>query len=181
MVASHSGSACMRGDYGNRMNENYDQIKGNEQFIRIKHKKETTAMDLSDQIITQETKIKKLELELNDLRQGLATVQDFYYDLLHISVKQEAAEIIEQELVKPQDDEDRESDRILSFFQERLIADPAGHISREEMYDAFVRCDAETSRYRTDQETFEFVFARITNPPPLFTRGEWKGYWIKER
>jgi hypothetical protein len=138
-------------------------------------------MDLSDQIIARETKIKKLELELNDLRQGLATVQDFYYDLLHVSEKQEAAEGIKQEIVKPQDEEDRESDRIWSFFQERLIADPAGHISREEMYNAFVQCTAETSQYRIDQETFEFVFARITHPPPLFTRGEWKGFWIKER
>ena len=38
-------------------------------------------MDLSDRITSQEKKIKKLEMELNDLRQGLATVQDFYYDL----------------------------------------------------------------------------------------------------
>ena len=138
-------------------------------------------MDLSEQIITQEMKIKKLELELNDLRQGLATVQDFYNDLLHVPVKQDAAECIEQEIVQPLHDEDRASDRILSFFQEHLIADPAGHISREDMYDAFVRCNTETSRYPIDQETFEFVFARITDPPLLFTRGEWKGYWLKKR
>jgi vacuolar-type H+-ATPase subunit I/STV1 len=150
-----------------------------EQFIRMKHKKKSTAMELSDQIISQEMKIKKLEMELNDLRQGLATVQDYYYDLLHVSEKQEATESIEQEVVQPQHDEDRESDRIWSFFQERLIADPAAHISRAEMYDAFVRYDAETSQYRIEQGAFEFVFARITDPPPLFTRGEWIGYRLK--
>jgi len=37
-------------------------------------------MELSDQIINHERKIKKLEMELNDLRQGLATVRDFYHD-----------------------------------------------------------------------------------------------------
>jgi len=137
-------------------------------------------MALSDQITSQEKKIKKLEMELNDLRQGLATVQDYYYDLQCVSEKQEAAESIEQEIVKPLHDEDRESDRILSFFQERLIADPSAHISRAEMYDAFVGYNAKTSRHVVEQEAFEFVFARIKNPPPVFTKGEWKGYRMRD-
>jgi DICT domain-containing protein len=136
-------------------------------------------MELSDQIITQEKKIKKLEMELNDLRQGLATVQDYYYDLQRISEKQEAAESIEQEIVKPLNDEDREFDGIWRFHRERLIADPSAHIPRAEMYDAFVRYSTKTSRHGVGQEAFEFVFARIKNPPPLFTRGEWRGYRLK--
>ena len=136
-------------------------------------------MELSDQIISQEMKIKKLEMELNDIRQGLTTVQDYYYDLLHVSEKQEATESIEQEIVQPQHDEDRESDTIWSFFQERLIADPVAHISRAEMYGAFVQYTTEKSCYWIEQEAFEFVFGRITNPPPLFTRGEWIGYRLK--
>jgi hypothetical protein len=136
-------------------------------------------MELSDQITSQERKIKKLEMELNDLRQGLATVRDFYYDLQCGSEKQEAAESIEQEIVKPLNDEDREFDGIWRFHKERLIADPSAHIPRAEMYYAFVRYSTKTSHYGVDQDAFEFVFARIKNPSPLFTRGEWKGYRLK--
>jgi DICT domain-containing protein len=136
-------------------------------------------MELSDQIITQEKKIKKLEMELNDLRQGLATVQDYYYDLQRVSEKQEAAESIEREIVKPLNDEDREFEGIWRFHRERLIADPSAHIPRAEMYDAFVRYSTKTSRHGVEQEAFEFVFARIKNPSPLFTRGEWMGYRLK--
>jgi len=136
-------------------------------------------MELSDQIITQEKKIKKLEMELNDLRQGLATVQDYYYDLQRVSEKQEAAESIEKEIVKPLNDEDREFDGIWRFHRERLIADPSAHIPRAEMYDAFVRYSTKTSRHGVEQDAFEFVFARIKNPSPLFTRGEWMGYRLK--
>jgi len=136
-------------------------------------------MELSDQITSQERKIKKLEMELNDLRQGLATVRDFYYDLQCGSEKQEAAESIEQEIVKPLNDEDREFDGIWRFHKERLIADPSAHIPRAEMYDAFVRYSTKTSQYGVDQDAFEFVFARIKNPSLLFSRGEWKGYRLK--
>ena len=136
-------------------------------------------MELSDQITSQERKIKKLEMELNDLRQGLATVRDFYYDLQCGSEKQEAAESIEQEIVKPLNDEDREFDGIWRFHKERLIADPSAHIPRAEMYDAFVRYSTKTSRHGVEQDAFEFVFARIKNPSPLFTRGEWMGYRLK--
>jgi DICT domain-containing protein len=136
-------------------------------------------MELSDQIITQEKKIKKLQMELNDLRQGLATVQDYYYDLQRVSEKQEAAESIEREIVKPLNDEDREFEGIWRFHRERLIADPSAHIPRAEMYDAFVRYSTKTSRHGVEQEAFEFVFARIKNPSPLFTRGEWMGYRLK--
>ena len=136
-------------------------------------------MELSDQIITQEKKIKKLEMELNDLRQGLATVQDYYYDLQRVSEKQEAAESIEREIVKPLNNEDREFEGIWRFHRERLIADPSAHIPRAEMYDAFVRYSTKTSRHGVEQDAFEFVFARIKNPSPLFTRGEWMGYRLK--
>lgn len=136
-------------------------------------------MELSDQITSQEKKIKNLEMELNDLRQGLATVRDFYYDLQCGSEKQVAADNIEQEIVKPLNDEDREFDGIWRFHKERLIADPSAHIPREEMYDAFVRYSTKNSHYGVDQDAFEFVFARIQNPSPLFTRGEWKGYRLK--
>jgi hypothetical protein len=136
-------------------------------------------MELSDHIIDQEKKIKKLEMDLNDLRQGLATVRDFYFDLQCVSEKQEAAESIEQEIVQALNDEDREFDGIWRFHKERLIADPSAHIPRAEMYDAFVWYSTKTSRHGVEQDAFEFVFARIKDPSPLFTRGEWKGCRLK--
>lgn len=136
-------------------------------------------MELSDHIIDQEKKIKKLEMDLNDLRQGLAAVKDFYYDLQCVSEKQEAAESIEQEIAKSLNDEDREFDGIWRFHKERLIADPSAHIQRAEMYDAFVRYSTKTSRNGVEQDAFEFVFARIKDPSPLFTRGEWRGCRLK--
>ena len=136
-------------------------------------------MELSDHITSQEKKIKKLEMDLNDLRQGLATIRDFYYDLQCVSEKQEVAESIEQEIVQPLNDEDREFDGIWRFHKERLIPDPSAHVPRAEMYDAFVKYSTKTSRYGVEQDAFEFVFARIKNPSPLFTRGEWKGYRLK--
>jgi DICT domain-containing protein len=136
-------------------------------------------MELSDHITSQEKKIKKLEMDLNDLRQGLATVRDFYYDLQCVSEKQEVAESIEQEIVQPLNDEDREFDGIWRFHKERLIPDPSAHVPRAEMYDAFVKYSTKTSRYGVEQDAFEFVFARIKNPSPLFTKGEWMGYRLK--
>jgi DICT domain-containing protein len=136
-------------------------------------------MELSDHITSQEKKIKKLEMDLNDLRQGLATVRDFYNDLQCVSEKQETAESIEQDIVQPLNDEDREFDGIWRFHKERLIADPSAHVPRAEMYDAFVKYSTKTSRYGVEQDAFEFVFARIKNPSPLFTRGEWRGYRLK--
>jgi len=136
-------------------------------------------MELSDQIISQERQIKKLEMELNDLRQGLTTVRDFYNDLRCVSEKRETAENIEQERVKPLNDEDREFDRIWHFHRERLIADPSGCVPRAEMYDAFVRYNTKASRCGVEQDAFEFVFARIKDPSPRFTRGEWWGYRLK--
>jgi hypothetical protein len=142
-------------------------------------KRKPPAMVLSDQIISQERQIKKLEMELNDLRQGLTTVRDFYNDLRCVSEKRETAENIEQERVKPLNDEDREFDRIWHFHRERLIADPSGCVPRAEMYNAFVRYNTKTSRCGVEQDAFEFVFARIKDPSPLFTRGEWWGYRLK--
>ena len=85
-------------------------------------------MEISDRIIQQEKKIKKLEMELNDLRQGLTVVQDYYCDLHSVSENRETAENIEQERVKPLNDDDREFDGIWSFHRERLIAEPSAYV-----------------------------------------------------
>jgi hypothetical protein len=146
----------------------------------MKLKRKPPAMELSDQIINHERKIKKLEMELNDLRQGLATVRDFYHDLQCVSEKQEASENTELEVAQPLNNEDREFDGIWRFHHEQLIADPLARIPRAEMYDAFIRYSTKTSRYSVEQDAFEFVFARIKDPSPQFTRGEWRGYRLRK-
>jgi hypothetical protein len=136
-------------------------------------------MELSDTIPSRKRKVKKLEMELNDLRQGLTTLQDFYNDLRYVSEDQEGAEGSERESMPPQNDEDGESDGIWRFHREQLIADPSARIPRTELYDAFVRFITKTSRHCMEQDAFEFVFARINDPSPFFTRGEWRGYRFK--
>ncbi len=86
-------------------------------------------MDLSDRVIQQEKKIKKLQLELNDLRQGLTVLQDYYCDLHSVFTQQEAAERNEKVRVMPVIDDDREFDGIWSFHRDVLIPEPSAHVS----------------------------------------------------
>ena len=132
-------------------------------------------MDSSDRISRQEKKIRHLELELNDLRQGLAIVQDYYNDLEHGSEDREAALNLEQVMVRPLFDDDRDFNGIWSFHRELFVADPSAHIPYAEMYDTFVRYCRKTRRIPVEQEVFEFIFARMENPDPVSDRGEWKG------
>jgi hypothetical protein len=132
-------------------------------------------MESSDRISRQEKKIKNLEQELNDLRQGLAIVQDYYRDLERFSENREAARSLEHVMVRPLIDDDLEFNGIWRFHRERLIPDPSAHIPYTEMYDTFVRYCIKTGRSPVEQEVFEFVFARMQNPNPVFDRGEWKG------
>lgn len=132
-------------------------------------------MDSSDRISRQEKKIKKLELELNDLRQGLAVVNDYYHDLELFSENREATIHLKQVMVRPLLDDEREFNGIWKFHREVLIPDPSAYISYAEMYDAFIEyCRKEGSK-PVEQELFEYLFARLENPTPVFDRGEWKG------
>lgn len=136
-------------------------------------------MDSSEQITKQEKKIKNLEMELNDLRQGLTTVQDYYCELKHLSQNQEAAESIELEIVRPQVDDEREFNGIWQFHEKMLIEDPSASIPSAEMYDAFVQYCKKTSQHVVELSAFEFIFARMENPHPLLKKGKWKGYRLK--
>ena len=136
-------------------------------------------MNPSEQITSQERMIKNLELELNDLRQGLTTVKDYLSQLESITKNQEAVESIEEEIVRPQADDEKEFDAIWQFHEEMLIADPLAGIPSAEMYDAFVQYCKKTSHQVVDLPAFEFLFARLKNPQILLFRGEWKGYRLK--
>lgn len=136
-------------------------------------------MEPADKIQVQEKKIKNLELELNDLRQGLTVVADYYRDLRQVSRQQVATEIVDQDLARPLMDEDREFEGIWRFHEEVLVPDPAAHVPCPAMYEAFVRYCARTGRTRVEQEAFEFVFARMENPCPALGNGEWTGYRLR--
>jgi hypothetical protein len=131
-------------------------------------------MDSADRILRQEKKIRHLEMELNDLRQGLAIVQDYYRDLEHASEDQEALLSLGQIMVPLLGDE-REFNRIWAFHREFLVPDPSAHIPYAEMYEAFTAYCRKKGSTPVEQEVFEYVFARMEDPRPLSDRGEWKG------
>ena len=136
-------------------------------------------MDPTELINNQEKMIKNLELELNDLRQGLTTLKDYYRQLEQLTKNQEAADNIEDEVVRPQVEDEKEFDAIWQFHKEMLIADPSACIPSAEMYDAFMQYCKKTSPHVVDRWAFEFIFARLENPQPQLSRGIWKGYRIK--
>ena len=136
-------------------------------------------MEPADKIQEQEKKIKNLELELNDLRQGLTVVADYYHDFRQISRQQVATEIVDREIARPILEEDREFEGIWRFHEDVLVPDKAAHVPCNAMYEAFVRYCKRTGRIAMEQEAFEFVFARMENPRPALGHGEWHGYRLR--
>ncbi len=135
-------------------------------------------MDTSDQPPDQDKKLKNLELELNDLRQGLTVVTDYYKDLEKVSRQQDAVEAVDNEISRQLVDDEREFEGIWRFHEEMLIGDPESRITFQHMYDAFVNFCKRNGRIPVDQEAFEFVFARMENPAPEMDRGEWIGFHL---
>jgi hypothetical protein len=137
-------------------------------------------MDPTEQTNDKEKKIKNLEQELNDLRQGRATLKDYYCQLEEVTKNQEAAESIEEEIVRPQIDDEKEFDAIWQFHGEMLIADPAACVPLDEMYDSFVQFCKITSIIPVDISAFNFIFALMENPQPTLDKGAWHGYRLKK-
>ena len=137
-------------------------------------------MEPADKIQDQEKKIKNLELELNDLRQGLTVVADYYRDLREVSRQQVATEIVDQDLARPLLEEDREFEGIWRFHEEVLVPDPSAHVPCNAMFEAFLRYCRRTGRSPVEQEAFEFVFARMENPVPALGNGNWTGYRLRQ-
>jgi hypothetical protein len=129
----------------------------------------------SDRITRQEKKIFRLERELDDLRQGLAVVKDYYHDLQRFSDDRDAATHLQRVMVRPLLNDEREFNGIWKFHGEFLFPDPSAHIPYAEMYDAFTEYCRKTGSEPVDQDVFEYVFALMENPCPVSDRGEWKG------
>jgi hypothetical protein len=136
-------------------------------------------MEPADQILEHEKKIRNLEQELNDLRQGLAVVSDYYCDLKKASGQQEAVVAVDEVVARPLVDEDLEFESIWRFHEEVLVPDPAARVPCTAMFDAFVRYCTKTGRATVEQEAFEFVFAHMENPQPVLRCGEWAGYRLR--
>jgi hypothetical protein len=124
-------------------------------------------------------KIKHLEQDLNDLRQGLAVVTDYYKDLESVSKQQIATQEIDEGIVKPLMEDDLEFESIWRFHEEVLLADPSAQVPCNAMYEAFVGYCTKSGRSVVEQEAFEFVFARMENPRPECNHGEWIGYRLR--
>lgn len=136
-------------------------------------------MEPSDPINDTEKKIKDLEQDLNDLRQGLTIVADYYRDLQKISQQQDAVEAVDEILAKPLVDEDIEFEGIWRFHEDVLVADPEARVPFTKMYEAFVAYCRKNGRSVVDEDAFEFVFAHIESPAPTPDRGEWIGYRLR--
>jgi hypothetical protein len=136
-------------------------------------------MDPSDKINNTEHKIKGLEQDLNDLRQGLTLVADYYRDLQKISKQQDAVEAVDEILARPLVDEDIEFEGIWKFHEEALVADPDARVPFDVMYKAFIQYCQKNGRGIVDHDAFEFVFAHIENPVPVPDKGDWIGYRLR--
>jgi hypothetical protein len=138
-------------------------------------------MEPADQHPDQEKKIKHLELELNDLRQGLALVGDYYSDLMKVTLKHEAEAEFGDMLIKPLVEEDREFDTIWKFHEETLVADPESDISRKRMYGLFMTYCSKRGKCDIEQDEFEFVLMQMENPQPVLENENWTGCRIRDK
>ena len=136
-------------------------------------------MEPPDKITDTEKKIRSLEQDLNDLRQGLTVVTDYYRDLERVSHRQDAVETVDRTIAKPLVDEDIEFEGIWRFHGDALTADPDARVPCTAMYEAFVRYCRKNGRSVVDQDAFEFVFAHIEHPAPALDRGDWIGYRLR--
>jgi hypothetical protein len=127
----------------------------------------------------KERKLHNLELELNDLRQGLAVVADYSRDLRGVTKKQDAAVELDETVVKQLVEDDLEFESIWRFHEEMLIADPSARVACPDMYGAFARYCTQVGRTVVDQVAFEFVFSQLENPVPALDRGVWTGYRLR--
>jgi hypothetical protein len=130
-------------------------------------------MDPSGSVREQEKKIRVLEEELGELRQGLTSVREFYNDISTAALKREVTAEINEEIVKPQIEEDGEFYCIWQFHEKLLIADPDGHVPLNHMYDMFVYFCVKTGREPVARAAFEFLLQQMDDPNPLIYRGRW--------
>ncbi len=132
-------------------------------------------MDAPDQHSDRKKQVQDLEQNVNDLRQGLATVGDYYTDIARLSRTRDVATEIRQTIGRQEEDANREFEGIWRFHAEMLVADPSARISCTRMYDAFVRYCARTGIPAGDAVEFMFVLSLMENPQPVLDHSVWTG------
>jgi len=132
-------------------------------------------MNAPDQHSDRKKQVQDLEQNVNDLRQGLATVGDYYSDIERLSQTRDIATEISQTIGRQQADADREFEGCWRFHAEMLVADPSARISCTRMYDAFVRYCARTGIPAGDAVEFLFLLSLMENPQPVLDHGDWTG------
>ncbi|MDD5187710.1 MAG: hypothetical protein PHF57_05840 [Methanoregula sp.] len=132
-------------------------------------------MDTPDQHSDRKKQVQDLEQNVNDLRQGLATVGDYYTDIARLSRTRDITTEIRQTIGRQEEDADREFDGIWRFHAEMLITDPSARISCTRMYDAFVRYCARTGTPAGDAVEFMFLLSLMENPQPVLDHSGWTG------
>ena len=90
-------------------------------------------------------KIENLEQELNDLRQGLVVVMDYYQDLK--DAEQIASLELDEGIVKPLMEDDLDFESIWRFHEDVLLADPSARVPCNAMYEAFEQFCSRSGRY----------------------------------
>ena len=136
-------------------------------------------MEPADKTPDQDKKIKNLELELNDLRQGLTVVSDYYRDLETVSRKQDAVEAVDEAIARQLVEDDREFEGIWRFHEEMLVGDPASRVPYDAMFAAFLSYCSRTGRVPVERDAFEFVLLQMENPAPSMDRGDWVGFRLR--
>jgi len=109
------------------------------------------------------------------ITQGLTVVTDFYRDLESLTKQKEARIVLDQTIVKPLADEDREFEVIWQFHNAMLVADPSVELSQEEMFDAFTRRYSDPGQPHIEEDAFIFLLSLMENPQPVFAHGRWTG------
>jgi len=127
----------------------------------------------------KEKKIASLEQQLNDLRQGLTVVTDYYTELAAVKKHQEAIAGIDS-LARPLAEEDIEFEGIWKFHEERLVSDPSGTVTQDDMFNTFTAYCLAAGRAPVERDAFEFVLAMMENPHPVLDKGVWTGCNLKK-
>jgi hypothetical protein len=132
----------------------------------------------ADEEKEKKQKIKTLEKELADLRQGLCLIQDYDNDLEKVKDKQDAEENVDQSLLKPLMREEEEFEGIWKFYNEMLIPDPRSQVPYMQMYEAFVTYCTRKGRDAVERPAFEFLLLKmgVQQRPE---RNVWQGYRIR--
>ena len=132
-------------------------------------------MHTLDIIQEQEKRIKSLETELTELRQGLVAMNDYFLEFRAAASEKSASAELNIGVVRPLKEEEVEFEGIWDFHRLMLISDHTGSIPLDLMYDTFVQFCRKNGRNPVDKDAFEYLLPQMDDPRPVIFRGKWQG------